>query len=91
LFLDDQVIVADSEDAVQISVHKMETVTSKHGLKISKSKTRKMSFKGRDPVISKIVIYNNIIEEVNSFNDLRCSVSYRIVSYQNEKHIAVKI
>ena len=40
LFLDDQVTVADSEDAVQISVHKMETVTCKHGLKISKSKKK---------------------------------------------------
>jgi len=57
LFLDDQVIVTDSEDPVQILVHKMETFTPRHGLKISRSKTKKKSFKGRDPVISKVVIY----------------------------------
>ena len=44
LFLDSQVIVADSEDAVQISVHNMETVTSKHGLQISTSQTKKKVF-----------------------------------------------
>jgi len=48
----------DSEDALQISVHKLETVTSKYGLKISKSKKQKAKqgggaakkvFKGKDP------------------------------------------
>jgi hypothetical protein len=32
LFVDDLVIVANSEDAVQISIHKLETVTFKYGL-----------------------------------------------------------
>jgi hypothetical protein len=54
--------VADSEDAPLISVHKLETVTSKYGLKIATSKTKTMDFKGRDPVRSKIVMNNNIIE-----------------------------
>jgi len=30
------VIAADSEDALQISIHKMKTVTSKYGLKVSR-------------------------------------------------------
>jgi len=47
--MDDQVTVMDSEDALQISVHKLETVTSKYGLKISKSTTKTTVFKGRDP------------------------------------------
>jgi hypothetical protein len=34
LLADDHVIVADSEDAVHISVHKLETVTTKYGKKI---------------------------------------------------------
>ena len=59
---DDQLIVADLEDAPLISVHKLETVTSKYGLKFSTSKTKIMAFKGRDPVRSKIVKNNNIIE-----------------------------
>jgi hypothetical protein len=32
LFVDDLVIVANSEDAVQISIHKLETVTLKYDL-----------------------------------------------------------
>jgi hypothetical protein len=32
-FAGDQFAVADSGDALQISVHKLETVTNKHGLK----------------------------------------------------------
>jgi len=45
LFMDDQVIVADSEDALQISIRKLETVTSKYGLKFSKSRTKTMALK----------------------------------------------
>ena len=32
LFEDDQVTVADSEDALQISIHKLEKVTSKYNM-----------------------------------------------------------
>ena len=35
-----------------------------------------MAFKGHDPVRSKIVIDNRIIEQVNSFNHLRILISY---------------
>jgi len=55
LFADDKVIAAGSGDALQISVHKLETVTFKCGLKISTSKTKTMIFKGRDSVRSKLV------------------------------------
>jgi hypothetical protein len=54
--------VADSEDALHISVHKLETATSKYGLKISKMKTKTTAFKGRNPVRSKIIINNDTIE-----------------------------
>ena len=40
-------------------VHKLEKVTSKYGLKISKSKTKIMSFKIRIAMRSKIVINVN--------------------------------
>jgi len=45
-----------------------------------------MVFKGRDLVRSKIIINNNVIELINIFHDLGC-----FISYQNEKHITVKI
>ena len=38
LFMEIQVIVADSEGALLISTHRLETGTSKYGLKISTSK-----------------------------------------------------
>ena len=41
-------------------MQKFETITSKHGLQMSTSKTKTMAFKGGDPVRSKIVMNNNI-------------------------------
>jgi CTP:phosphocholine cytidylyltransferase-like protein len=43
--MDYQVIVVDSEDALQISIHNLETVTSKYRSKISKSKTKQWLLK----------------------------------------------
>ena len=76
----------DSEDVKQTSIQKLGRITSKSELKISKSKTKTVAFKGRDPVRSKITINNNVIEQINTFHDLGCSISY-----QNEKYITVKI
>jgi hypothetical protein len=55
--------VVDSEDALPISIHKLETVTSKYGLSVSKNKIKTIAFKGRDSMRIKIVIINNIIEK----------------------------
>jgi hypothetical protein len=64
--------MADSEDALQISVHKLEMVTSKYGLKITTSRMKTIAFKGRDPVRSKIVVNNSIIEQTNTCNYVGC-------------------
>jgi len=86
LFSDDQIIVVGSEDAIQISTHELEKITSKYGLQISTSKMKTMAFKGTDPVRSKIVINNNITEQMNTFNYLDC-----FISYHNERDTTVKI
>jgi len=44
---EDQITVADSEDALQIYVHELETITSKYALKMPKSEVKIMAFKGR--------------------------------------------
>ena len=44
LLADDQVTVADSEDALQISIHKLETVIFKYELKISTNKRKNNGF-----------------------------------------------
>jgi hypothetical protein len=51
-----------------------------------------MSFKGRDPVRTKIVIDNKIIEKVNSFNYLGNMISYRKeLDIDNKLHNCLKI
>jgi len=82
----DRIIVVSSEDALQIFTHKLDNITSKYGIKISTSKMKTMAFKGKDLVRSKIVINNNITEQINTFSYLDCSISYH-----NEKDIIIKI
>ena len=72
--------MADSKDGVKSSVHKLQTITSKYGLKFSKSKTKAMALKERDPMRSKIVINSDIIQ-LPRFS----------ISYQNERDITGKI
>jgi hypothetical protein len=66
LFANDQVIISNRKDNLQKAAYKL----TEHGLTITAQKTKLMAFKGRDPVRSKIVIDNRIIEQVNSFNHL---------------------
>ena len=51
-----------------------------------------MAFKGRDPVRTKIVIDNEFIEQVNSFNYLGNMVSYeKEMDIDNKQHNYFKI
>ena len=51
-----------------------------------------MAFKGRDPVRTKIVIDNKIIEQVNSFNYLGNMISYgKELDIDNRLHNYLKI
>ena len=75
-FADDQVIIADREDNLQTATHKLNQIITEYGLTISVQKTKSMAFRGRDPVRTKIVIDNKIIEQVNSFNYLGNMISY---------------
>ena len=74
--------MSDTEDTQQIPIHKLETVTSKYGLKTSTSKTKTMEIQVR----SKIVINSNVIEQINTFIYPHCSISQ-----QNEKDSTAKI
>jgi hypothetical protein len=55
-------------------------------MKISHKKTKIMAFKGTEPIRSKIVIKNMILEQVKIFTYLGCNISY-----QNETDIHSKI
>jgi hypothetical protein len=45
------------EDALQIFVHKLETVAWKYGLQIIRNRTKTMDFTGRHSARSKVVIH----------------------------------
>ena len=76
LFADDQVIIADREDNLQRAAHKLNQIITEYGLTISVQKTKSMAFRGRDPVITKRLIDDKIIEQVNSFNYLGNMIPY---------------
>jgi len=92
LFADDQVIIADRVDNLQRAAHILNQIITEYGLTISVQKTKSMAFRGRDPVRTKIVIDNKIIEEVNSFNYLERMISYeKELDIDNKLHNYLKI
>ena len=70
LFADEQFIIADTEDNLQKTAHKLNQIITQCDLNTSVQRTKSLAFKGRDPVRTKIVIDNKIIEVVNLFNYL---------------------
>jgi hypothetical protein len=68
--------MADTDDNLQKAAHKLGRLITESGLTISVEETKPMVFKGRDPVRTKIVIDNKIIEQVNLLNYLRNMISY---------------
>jgi len=61
-------------------------------LTISVQKTKPMAFKGQDPVRTKIVINNKIIERVNMFNYLGNMISFeKELDIDNKLHNYLKI
>ena len=51
-------------------------IITEYGITISVQKTKSMAFKGWDPVRTKIVVDNKIIEQINLFNYLGNMISY---------------
>lgn len=62
--------MAKSEDELQKSIHKLERTATEYNMKMSAAKTKTMAFKGREPVRSKIIKTNKILEQVNTFRYL---------------------
>jgi hypothetical protein len=65
--MDDQVIMASTEEELQRAAYTPNNIAIKYNLKISGNKTKAMAMKGKMNVGTKIVINNTIIEQVNSF------------------------
>jgi transcription initiation factor TFIIIB Brf1 subunit/transcription initiation factor TFIIB len=60
LFADEKVIIVDTEDNLQKAAQKLNQIITEYGLTTFVQKTKSMTFKGRDPVRTKIVIDNKI-------------------------------
>jgi hypothetical protein len=76
LFVDDQIVLAHSEENLQRTVFSLNNVTKEHNLRISTKKTKVLGFKGVEHLKAKIEINNHILEQVTSFNYLGCNISY---------------
>jgi hypothetical protein len=67
-------------------IHKLNQIITEYSLTISVQKTKSMTFKGRDPERTKIVIDNKIIEQVNLFKYLG-----NVIYYEGEWDIDNKL
>jgi hypothetical protein len=76
LFADDQVLIASSEDELQWAIYNLQKTVSDFDMSISIKKAKIMAFSGKDPVRSKICINNKMLEQINTFNYLGCTLSY---------------
>lgn len=76
LFADDQVIISQNENDLQEAIFKLNKIASDFNLLISTSKSKTMAFKGSLPLRVKIVINDQIIEQVNTFKYLGYNVTY---------------
>ena len=77
LYADDQVLLANTEDELQYSVHHLNVIAQNFNMEISTVKTKVMAFQGKMPIRSKICIGNSILEQVSSFKYLGYHLTYQ--------------
>lgn len=73
---DNRFIIQDDENKLQHSVYNLYLTAKEYNMKLSTNLKKVMAFKGNEPVISKIVINNKIIEQVSEFNYLGHNITY---------------
>ena len=76
LYADDLVIFQDTEAKLQKSIYTLHEICKEYNMRIAITKTKTMTFKGLEPVRTKIVIENKCIEQISQFDYLGNSVSY---------------
>ena len=76
LYADDQVIIQENEDDLQRSIYKLNQLCKEYNFHISLQKTKIMAFKGSVPIRSKIVLDDQVLEQISHFNYLGCDVTY---------------
>ena len=67
LYADNQILMATSQDELQTMAYHLELITRNHKMTISSTKTKSLAMCGNNIQRVKIVINNNIIEQVTDF------------------------
>jgi len=67
LYAGDQILMAISEDALQTKAYHLNFIARKYKMTISSTKTKSMAMCGKHIQRVKIVINDNIIEQVTDF------------------------
>ena len=80
LYAHDQILMATSEDDLQTMAHYFKHIATKYKMTISSTKTKSMTMWGNHIQWVKIVINDNIIEQVTDFKYLE----YRISEYKSD-------
>ena len=80
LYADDQILMATSEDDLQTTAHHLNLIARKYKMTISGTKTKSMAMWANHIQRVKIVINDNIIEQVTDFKYL----GYRISEYGSD-------
>jgi hypothetical protein len=73
--------MSDSDDNLQTAIYKVNKIITEYCLTMSTDKSKVVTFKGRDPTRSKIVINNKIVGQLNAFNCLG-----NLISYEKERY-----
>jgi len=77
LFADEQSIISDTEDNLQKAVYSLYNKSKEFNLEIATNKTKVFGFVGTDHLREKVIINDEILEQVNQFTYLGCSLSYQ--------------
>ena len=86
VILFDQFVMSNTESNLQKAACKLHPIITELGLTISVQKTKLMSFKRRDPVRSRMLKFNQIMEQGISF-----SYSGNLISYEkNSKFLDLR-
>ena len=74
LFGDDQMIIQTNANDLQKATYKLYKICQKYNMIISIAKTKTMAFRRKEPVRTKIIIHDKVIEQVPHF-------TYNIIFY----------
>ena len=77
LFADDQCIISDTGDNLQKAVYSLYNKSKEFNLEMATNKAKLFGFVGTDHLRAKIIIKDEILEQVNQFTYLGCSLSYQ--------------